>query len=128
GYGRERFFWGFVAAISIFSIGATFSVYEGITKVSSPGGEIESLGLGYGALAFAFVFEAGALLIAVRHFRAAARREGRSLLDYIRRSRDPTSKTALFEDTGAIVGIAIAAGGLALPQATGNRTWDGAAS
>jgi cation diffusion facilitator family transporter len=128
GYGRERFFWGFVAAISIFSIGATYSVYEGISKVASNGGHIESVGLGYAALIFAFVFEAGALLVAVRHFRAAARREGRSLFDYIRRSRDPTSKTALFEDTGAIVGIAIAAGGLALTQATGNRVWDGVAS
>ena len=128
GYGRERFFWAFVAAISIFSIGATFSVYEGISKVTSEGGHIESVGLGYGALAFAFVFEAGALAIAVSHFREAARREGRTLMDYIRRSRDPTSKTALFEDTGAIIGIAVAAAGLALTQTTGNRAWDGVAS
>jgi cation diffusion facilitator family transporter len=128
GYGRERFFWAFVAAISIFSIGATFSVYEGISKVVSPHGEIESVGLGYAALAFAFVFEAGALYVAVRHFRAAARAERRSLLEYIRRSRDPTSKTALFEDTGAIIGIGMAAAGLALTQTTGNRVWDGVAS
>jgi len=128
GYGRERFFWAFVAAISIFSIGATFSVYEGISKVTSEGGHIESVGLGYGALAFAFVFEAGALSIAVRHFRDAARREGRTLMDYIRRSRDPTSKTALFEDTGAIIGIAVAAAGLALTESTGDRVWDGIAS
>src|SRR5581483_3621325 len=106
----------------------TFSVYEGIEKLSHPGGAIEHAALGFGALGFAAVFESGALLFALHHFRASARAERRGLLDFIRRSRDPTSKTALFEDSGALVGIAIAAGGLALTQATGSRAWDGAAS
>lgn len=128
GYGGERFFWGFVAAISIFSIGATFSVYEGIQKITGGASELEHVGLGYAALAVAAAFEGGALAVALHHFRSSARAEGRSLLDFVRRSRDPTSKTALFEDTGALVGIAIAAGGLALTQSTGNHVWDGAAS
>jgi cation diffusion facilitator family transporter len=117
-----------VAAISIFSIGATFSVYEGISKMVHGGPEIEAVGLGYMALIFAFVFESGALWVAVHHFRASARAENRGFFEFIRRSRDPTSKTALYEDTGALVGIAIAAGGLTLAHLTGSRVWDGLAS
>jgi cation diffusion facilitator family transporter len=128
GYGAERFFWGFVAAISIFSIGATFSVYEGVQKMLHGGGALESVGLGYVALAFAAVFEAAALTVALHHFRASARAERRSLWEFIRRSRDPTSKTALYEDTGALLGIGLAAAGLGLAQTTGDRVWDGAAS
>ena len=128
GYGGERFFWGFVAAISIFSIGATFSVYEGINKITSDAGPLEDVGVGYLALLFAAIFEGAALWVALHHFRASARSEGRSVWDFIRRSRDPTSKTALYEDSGALVGIALAAGGLALTQATGDHVWDGAAS
>jgi cation diffusion facilitator family transporter len=128
GYGGERFFWGFVAAISIFSIGATFSVYEGIGKVVSGGDALENVAWAYVALLFAAVFEAAALTVAIHHFRASARSEGRTIIDFVRRSRDPTSKTALYEDTGAIAGVGIAAGGLALTQATGSRAWDGAAS
>jgi cation diffusion facilitator family transporter len=128
GYGGERFFWGFVAAISIFAIGATYSVYEGINKITSDSGPLHDVGVGYLALAFAAVFEGGALWVALHHFRASARSEGRSVWDFVRRSRDPTSKTALFEDTGALVGIGIAAAGLALTQASGSHVWDGAAS
>src|SRR5439155_5924482 len=65
---------------------------------------------------------------AVHHFRVSARAEGRGLFEFISRSRDPTSKTALFEDTTALVGLAIAATGIALTQATSNRVWDGVAS
>ena len=128
GYGGERFFWGFVAAISIFSIGATFSVYEGVSKITSPSVPLKDLGLGYFALGFAAVFEGAALGVAVHHFRRSARSEGRSLWDFVQRSRDPTSKTALYEDSGALIGIALAAAGLALTQATGNHAWDGSAS
>ncbi|MEW6583393.1 MAG: cation diffusion facilitator family transporter [Actinomycetota bacterium] len=128
GYGGERFFWGFVAAISIFSIGATFSVYEGAGKIASGGHALENVGWAYAALAFAAVFEAAALSVAIHHFRESARAEGRTVVEFVRRSRDPTSKTALFEDSGALVGVAIAAGGLALTQATGSRMWDGVAS
>jgi cation diffusion facilitator family transporter len=128
GYGGERFFWGFVAAISIFTIGATFSVYEGTEKIVSGGSALEHVGLGYLALLIAAVFEGSALAVALYHFRASARAEQRGLWEFIRRSRDPTSKTALYEDSGALVGIAIAAAGLALSSATGDRVWDGAAS
>jgi cation diffusion facilitator family transporter len=128
GYGRERFFWGFVAAVLIFSIGGTFSVVEGAAKISEGGGKLDHAGLAYLSLAFAAVFEAAALSYAVHHFRASARAEGRGFFEFVSRSRDPTSKTALFEDTTALVGLAIAAGGIALTQATSNRVWDGAAS
>jgi cation diffusion facilitator family transporter len=128
GYGGERFFWGFVAAVSIFTIGATFSVYEGVSRIISGTDDLKHVGIGFAALGFATVFEGAALSIALRHFRAGARAEGRSLWEYVQRSRDPTSKTALFEDTGALIGIAVAAAGLGLSAATGQAFWDGAAS
>jgi cation diffusion facilitator family transporter len=128
GYGKERFFWSFMAAIFIFVSGALFSIYEGVERILS--GSEESGGglIPFAVLAVALVLEGGSLIRATRQTHAEAERLRRPLARHVRESRDPTTKTVVFEDSAAVAGVLIAAAGLGLTQLTGSTTFDGAAS
>jgi cation diffusion facilitator family transporter len=128
GYGKERFFWSFLAAVGIFVAGAGFSLYEGLHRIFGPAVETGSYGLAYAVLAFAFVAEGASLVRAWRHTRDEAAERRQSHGRYVRASRDPTTKTVLFEDSAAVVGIVVAFAGVALHQATGDQLYDGLAS
>jgi cation diffusion facilitator family transporter len=125
GYGMELYFWTFVVAILIFAVGAGVSIYEGIDKLrhSHP---VTSVYINYIVLGVAFVFEAGAWWIAWKEFRTAKGAHG--ILAAVRRSKDPTVFTVLFEDTAAMLGLIVAAAGLALGQILAIPELDGAAS
>jgi cation diffusion facilitator family transporter len=126
GYGQERYFWSLLAAFGIFIAGAGFSVFEGILALRS-GSSHDPL-IAYIVLAAAAVAEGTSFVRAYSQLRGEARSRRTGLLDHVRRSPDTTVKTALFEDTAAVVGLALAAAGLALRQLTGSPVWDGAAS
>jgi cation diffusion facilitator family transporter len=128
GYGKERFFWSFLAAVGIFVAGAGFSLYEGLHRIFGPTSEEGSFGIAYAVLAFAFVAEGTSLIRAVRQTRGEAQTRSQSHIGYLRASRDPTTKTVLFEDSAAVVGVLLAFAGIALHQATGNQVYDGLAS
>jgi cation diffusion facilitator family transporter len=125
GYGMELYFWTFVVAILIFAVGAGVSIYEGIDKLrhSHP---VTSVYINYIVLGVACVFEAGAWWIAWKEFRTAKGAHG--ILAAVRRSKDPTVFTVLFEDTAAMLGLIVAAAGLALGQILAIPELDGAAS
>lgn len=131
GYGKERFFWSFIAAIFIFGVGATYAVYEGVVKLSHPHPP-EKVGWAYAILGASFVIELGSIGLAIYQEVNEARHEGMSFMEYLRESKDPTAKTVLFEDTAALVGIVIAAAGLYLTEhhagPGGGAYWDGVAS
>jgi cation diffusion facilitator family transporter len=127
GYGKERYFWSLLAAVGIFVAGAGFSVFEGVLAISR-GGETGSPTVAYLVLAIAFVAEGGALTRAVYQVRREAAGQGRSMRAQLRRSADTTVRTALFEDTSALIGLVVAAAGLTLRSITGSPIWDGAAS
>jgi cation diffusion facilitator family transporter len=128
GYGKERFLWSFMAAIFIFVSGALFSFYQGIHELLS--GEAESSGWGYtyAALGAAFVLEGASLIRALRQTRQDAGNARRPVGRYVRSSRDPTTKTVVFEDSAAVTGVVIAAVGVGLHQITGEAAFDGAAA
>jgi cation diffusion facilitator family transporter len=128
GYGKERFFWSFLAAVGIFVAGAGFSLYEGLSRIFGPETESGPYGIAYAVLAFAALAEGASLVRAWRHTRAEAGAQRKSHAHYVRASRDPTTKTVLFEDSAAVVGVVVAFAGVALHQATGNQVYDGAAS
>jgi cation diffusion facilitator family transporter len=128
GYGKERFFWSFLAAVGIFVAGAGFSLYEGLDRMLGPPQESGSFGIAYGVLGFAFVAEGVSLARAWRQTRTEARESRRSHVGYVRASRDPTTKTVLFEDSAAVVGVVLALLGVGLHEATGNQAYDGLAS
>jgi cation diffusion facilitator family transporter len=131
GYGKERFFWSFIAAIFIFGVGATYAIYEGIEKLRHPHPPT-NLSWAYWVLAISFVLEAGSIGLALYQEINEARHEGLSFREYLRESKDPTAKTVLFEDSAALIGIIIAATGLVLTEyqvgGAAGAYWDGMAS
>ncbi len=127
GYGKERFFWSFLAAVLIFVAGAVFSIGQGVLELIRPQNE-SSYALVYGTLAFAFLAEGASLVRAVRQTRGEAREAGKGWLEYVRESTEPTAKTVVGEDLVAVAGLVIAAIGVGLHQATGNSAWDAAAA
>ncbi len=128
GYGKERFFWSFLAAVGIFVAGAGFSFYEGLHRIFGPDAKEGSYGIAYAVLAFAFLAEGTSLVRAWRHTRGEARASRKSYVGFVRSSRDPTTKTVLFEDSAAVVGVVLAFAGVGLHEATGNQVYDGLAS
>lgn len=127
GYGMERYFWALIAAVGIFVLGAGYSIYEGIRALLAPE-ELGSLLIAYSVLALSFLFEGISWLKAVRQLRGEADERGRGFFEHLRITPDPTAKTVAFEDTAALVGIVLAAGGITLHHFTGQGFWDGLAS
>ena len=128
GYGKERFFWSFLAAVSIFVSGALFSIYEGLHRILGGGGKEGGVGIAFAVLAIGFVLEGSSLIRAARQTGSEAQSRRRSFSRHLRVSRDPTVKTVVFEDSAAVAGLLLAAIGLGLTQITGSSVWDGAAS
>src|ERR687885_2161951 len=127
GYGQERFLWAFVAAIGIFVAGAGFSLYQGIEALLG-GGEESEFWIAYVILGFALVAEGTSLVRAVRQTRGEAAAQGVSLRGHLRNSRDPTTKTVVFEDSAAVSGNVVAIAGVALHQLTGKSAFEGIAA
>lgn len=125
GYGMELYFWAFVVAILIFAGGAGISVYHGVEKILHPH-PIESAYVNYIVLALAMVFEAVAWWIAFRAFQKAKGKLG--YFEAVRRSKDPTLFTVLFEDSAAMLGLIVAMVGIALGQWLDMPVLDGVAS
>jgi len=125
GYGKERYFWAFVVSLSIFIIGAVFSVHEGITKILHPE-PLRHPGWGYLVLALSFFFDGYSLRIAFRELKGTIKRRG--VFRTIRESKTPAIFIIFLEDSAAIFGLSIALGGILLTSLTGNPVFDGAAS
>jgi cation diffusion facilitator family transporter len=128
GYGKERYFWSLLAAVGIFVAGAGFSVFQGVLAILHGGPPDTGPVLAYVVLAIAFAAEGSSLARAAYQVRREADGRRRGFAEQVRRSPDTTVRTALFEDTAAVIGLAIAAVGLALSSWTGSVVWDGAAS
>jgi cation diffusion facilitator family transporter len=128
GHGQERFLWTFMAAVGMFLAGALFAIGFGIYELLQGVGEDAEFGIAYAVLALSAVAEGTSWARAFRQTRDEARQAGRSLRDYVRTSRDPNVKMVLFEDTAALVGVAIAFAGIALNEVTGATFFDPAAS
>src|SRR5678809_544175 len=131
GYGKERFFWSFIAAIFIFGVGATYAIYEGVAKLRHPHPP-ENLEWAYWVLGISFVLETGSICLAIYQEVKEAHHEGLTFFQYLRESKDPTAKTVIFEDSAALIGIVIATAGLLLTDyqvgGAAGAYWDGVAS
>src|SRR3954454_24932188 len=127
GYGRETYFWAFMASLATFTLGAGFSVWQGVSTII--GGEEQGDPLvSYIVLAVSFVLEGSSLLKAVKQVGGAARRWQVSPGRYLQATTDTTVKAVTFEDSAALIGLVLAAAGLFLEQLTGQSVWDGIAA
>jgi cation diffusion facilitator family transporter len=125
GYGRELYFWSFVVALLIFALGAGVSVYEGFNHIVVPQ-PIERPGVIFAVLAASLAFEGTSWWISMRAFGAAKGNLG--WWEAFRRSKDPPAFIVVFEDSAALLGIAVAAAGTTAALLTGDARWDGVAS
>jgi cation diffusion facilitator family transporter len=125
GYGRELYFWSFVVAVLVFSLGAGVSVYEGIIHIAHPEPAVSPI-IAYIVLLVAFLLEGWSTLEAFQEFKTATGDLG--WFEAIRRSKDPPAFIILLENGAAMAGIIAAAVGLLLAQLSGNPVFDGAAS
>ena len=126
GYGRERYFWSFVVALILFTLGSLFALFEGVEKVRHPH-EISSLGWAIGILTFGIVLEFFSLRTAVVESREARKKAG-SMWKFVRTSKSPELPVVLLEDIGAMAGLFFALSGVLLAEFTGNPRWDAVGS
>ena len=106
GYGREIYFWSFVVALLIFALGAGVSIYEGIKHIQDPAPISDPL-VNYAVYAASAVFEGISWWFGWSAFQRV--RGDRTILGAVHASKDPPSFMVLFEDSAALVGLAIAA-------------------
>ena len=125
GFGRERYFYGFVVSVMLFTVGAAFSVYDGIHKIINPE-EIRSPLIAFVVLALSFVLESFSLRTAIGE--ANKVRGGRNWGTFIRRSKAPELPVVLLEDLAALIGLTFAFAGVALSVLTSDGRWDGIGS
>ena len=125
GYGMELYFWAFVVAILVFAVGAGVSLYEGIDKIRFPH-EMSDSHINYIVLGAAMVIEAGPCWLALKAF--LKEKGDRGFVEAVRRSKDPTIFTVLFEDSAAMLGLIVAMIGIFLAEELQIPELDGAAS
>jgi cation diffusion facilitator family transporter len=125
GYGRELYFWSFIVALLVFALGAGVSIYQGVHRVLNPQ-PIENAVVSEGVLAAAFLFEGWSWLVSLRQFDKVKGALG--YYEAFRKSKDPPLFMVLFEDSAALVGIAIAAVGTVLAANFGMPLADGISS
>ncbi len=129
GYGKAVYFWSFIVALMLFSMGGVFSVYEGIHKLAQLRGPHPGLArpwVAVAVLAAGLVLEAGSLAGALRESRSS--RRGRSLWRWFRTSRQAELITVVGEDIAALLGLLLALLGVGLAMVTGNPAFDAAGS
>ncbi|MEV4617667.1 cation diffusion facilitator family transporter [Asanoa sp. NPDC049573] len=127
GYGKESYVWAFLAALFTFVAGAGFSIYHGIETIRN-GEDIGDFLVGYIVLIVSAVLEGISFFRALRQVRGEATRWRTSPARFLRATPDTAVKAVFLEDSAALVGLALAAAGLGLTEATGDSVWDGIAS
>ena len=125
GHGKELYFWSLIVAVLIFGLGGGISFYEGVQHIRHPQ-PLQNPTWNYVVLGAAALFEGISFAIALRQFQRLV--GGAPFWEFARRSKDPTTYTVLAEDSAALVGLAIAAVGIALSHWLQMPALDGAAS
>ncbi len=125
GHGLRLYFWSFIVAMLVFGLGAGVSVLEGVQKILSPH-PLRDVWVNYVVLGCAMVIETSTLVVGLREFRRSKGRRG--WFEALRHSKDPSVFTVVLEDSAALLGLAVAMGGLLLAQVLHAPVWDGVAS
>lgn len=105
GYGRERYFWAFVVAMVLFTLGSLFALIEGIDKIEHPE-PVESVAIALAVLGVAIVLEGWSLRTAVHEARPS--KGSRGWLRFVHESKSPELPVLLLEDLAAMIGLVIA--------------------
>jgi cation diffusion facilitator family transporter len=125
GYGKVTYFWSFIVALLLFSVGGLFSIYEGWHKLHAPE-PLNKVWVALVVLAIAIVLESASLLGALNEIRKI--RRGRPFMEWFRHTRSAEFVVVLGEDIAALAGLVIAFGFLSMAAVTGDTRWDAAGS
>jgi cation diffusion facilitator family transporter len=123
GYGREAYVWSMFAAFGLFGVGAAVSIMHGVQELIAP----EPAGdyaIAYVVLAVSAVLEGVSFAQAFRQARRVATRRGKNTLEHVLQSSNPTLRAVFAEDAAALIGLAIASGGILLHELTGSPVYD----
>jgi cation diffusion facilitator family transporter len=126
GHERERYFWAFIVALVLFSMGGLFALYEGIHKFRDPH-ETENMGIAIGILIVAILLESYSLRTAVKET-AHVKPANQSYWQFIRTAKQPELPTVLLEDVAAETGLFMALAGVLLAHFTHEPRWDAVGS
>jgi cation diffusion facilitator family transporter len=125
GYGMVVYFWAFLVAVLLFTVGGAFSIYEGAHKLSDPQ-PLSWPGVAIAVLGIAVVLESFSLAGCLREIRKVA--HGRTLWQFFRQSRNSELIVVLGEDIAALAGLVVALVAVSLTLLTGNPVFDAAGS
>ncbi|MBV9321450.1 MAG: cation diffusion facilitator family transporter [Mycobacterium sp.] len=125
GYGRSRYFWSFVVALVLFTLGSVFALYEGYHKITRPV-PLSSPAVGIAILLAAITLETFSFRTAAAESRPLKGNDG--WWRFIRSSRNPELPVVLLEDAGALIGLVLALAGVGLTALTDDPVWDGIAT
>jgi cation diffusion facilitator family transporter len=122
GYGRDRYFYSFIVALMLFTLGSAFALYEGVHKIQHPE-ELSSAIVAVIILVVAIVLESYSFYTAIVESKKV--KGDATWWGFIRQSRTPELPVVLLEDAGALFGLVFALAGVGLSVLTGNPVWDG---
>jgi cation diffusion facilitator family transporter len=125
GYGRDRFVYAFLVALTLFTAGGLFALYEGIEKIRHPH-HLDQPAIALGVLGVAVVLESLSFRTAMME--SAKEKGDDSWFGFIRHSKTPELVVVLLEDAAALIGLLFALIGISLATITGNARWDGVGS
>ena len=121
GYGRAIYFWSFIVALMLFSMGGLFSIYEGAHKLHATE-PVKYAWVAVAILSFGIVAESVSLWGALREINKE--RGAQNLWQWFRTSRQSELLVIFGEDLAALGGLVLALGFIGLAMLTGNPMWD----
>src|SRR5512132_976116 len=127
GYGPERYYWALLAAVGMFVVGGTLSVWEGVNALIDPR-PLEAFWVGVAVLIIALVLDSVSRVVALRQLRRQAAERGVTVRELLSESPDPTVVTVYLEDSIDVLGAALALVALVLHRTTGSAVPDALAT
>lgn len=121
GYGKAIYFWSFIVALVLFSLGGLFSIYEGWHKLHSPE-PLDNIWVAVAVLIFAIVAESISMWGCLREVNKVL--HGRSYWRWFRESRQSELLVVFGEDLAALIGLCLALAAILISELTGNPAWD----
>lgn len=122
GYGRDRYVYGFLVALVLFTLGGLFALYEGIHKITDPH-HVDSPLIAIGVLVVAIALESWSFRTAIHESRSL--KGDASWAQFIRRAKVPELPVVLLEDFAALIGLSLALLGVGLSALFDQPVWDG---
>ncbi len=121
GYGKVTYFWSFVVALLLFTMGGLFSIYEGWHKLHEPE-PVSKLWVALTVLGVSILLEGGSLAGCLKE--VAHLRGDKPFAYWLKNTRNAELVVVLGEDVAALIGLALAFGFVSLTALTGDPKFD----